>query len=105
MARDLKTLRFQGKPKDDFCEKENLKERREDPRIAACLLVRRAGFPVEIYAVRGTRPETETIIPAARTLQERDQVTRLVAAPFAGLPSAWNLDALNDPDLHSIAGS
>ncbi len=100
---DVTTLYFEAENEDDLRKVGYSKERRVDPQIVVGLLVDRTGFPLEIGCFEGNTAETTTIVPiigASRTPRP-GRGSPMVIAADAGMLSAANLKALDEPGCRS----
>ena len=80
------------------------KERRVDPQVTVGLLTDATGFPVQVHLFKGNKAETKTLIPVLTAFRERHAVRDIVVVADAGMLSAANLLALEEPGLRSSSG-
>ena len=63
------------------------------------LLVERSGHRLEIACFEGNKPKTHTIIPVLQAFQDRQRVADMIVVADAGMPSAVNLEAIDQARL------
>lgn len=54
---------------------------------------------MEIACFEGNKPKTHTIIPVLQAFQDRQRVADMIVVADAGMPSAVNLEAIDQARL------
>jgi Transposase DDE domain len=102
---DLTTLHFETDLEDRLRKVGMSKERRVDPQVTVGLLTTGDGFPLDVHLFEGNKAETKTLVPVLTGFAKRHHVDDVVVVADAGMLSAANLLALEEPGFAFIVGS
>jgi len=101
---DVTTLHWETHQGDGFREPGFNKQRHLEPQCVVGLLTTREGFPLQVAAFDGAKPETLTILPVLQAFAKTHKVDGLTVVADAGMMSRGNALALLEAGFHVIMG-